>query len=79
MDNETFFKQFEELERKIESLINASNTHETANLELNNKIERLEKELRGKVEAEESYNREKELIRSKIDNLLVKFNQVEND
>ncbi|MBW2201132.1 MAG: hypothetical protein JRF71_09885 [Deltaproteobacteria bacterium] len=79
MDNEIIFKQFGELEKKIERLMRVCKSYEATNLEFTNKIERLEEELRGKVEAENSYNQERELIRSRIDNLLVKLPDIEED
>ena len=76
MDNELILDQFEEIERKVERLIDVCKTHEATNLELNNKIKRLEEELQGKVEADRNYAEEKALIRSKIDGLLVKLNEL---
>ena len=73
MDIEIIFRQFEELERKIDILVNACNANEAKNQELKKNIERLEEELQGKVEAENSYQHERELIRSKIDSLLGKL------
>ncbi|MGI9571597.1 MAG: hypothetical protein ACR2PH_18075 [Desulfobulbia bacterium] len=70
MDNESILKQFEEIEKKVENLINVCKSFETTKLELRNKVERLEEELQGKVEAENNYAQEKALIRSKIDGLL---------
>ena len=70
MDNEFILKQFDEIEKKVENLINVCKSFETTNLELKNKIERLEGELQGKVEAENNYAQERALIRSKIDGLL---------
>ena len=70
MDNELILKQFEEIEKKVENLINVCKSLKTTNLELRNKVERLEEELQGKVETENNYAQEKALIRSKIDNLL---------
>ncbi len=70
MDNESILKQFEEIEKKVENLINVCKSFETTKLELRNKVERLEEELRGKVEAENNYAQERALIRSKIDGLL---------
>ena len=70
MDNEFILKQFDEIEKKVESLINVCKSFETTNLELKNKVERLEEELQGKVEAENNYAQERTLIRSKIDGLL---------
>ena len=70
MDNESILKQFEEIEKKVENLINVCKSFETTKLELRIKVERLEEELRGKVEAENNYAQERALIRSKIDGLL---------
>jgi len=70
LDNEFILKQFEEIEKKVEHLINVCKSLKTTNLELRNKVERLEEELQGKVETENNYAQEKALIRSKIDSLL---------
>ena len=70
MDNEFILKQFDEIEKKVENLINVCKSFETTKLELRNKVERLEEELRDKVEAENNYAQERTLIRSKIDGLL---------
>jgi cell division septum initiation protein DivIVA len=70
LDNEFILKQFDEIEKKVENLINVCRSFETTNLELKNKVERLEEELQGKVEAENNYAQERALIRSKIDGLL---------
>jgi len=70
LDNEFILKQFEEIEKKVESLINVCKSFKTTNLELRNKVERLEEELQGKAETENNYAQERALIRSKIDGLL---------
>ncbi len=79
MENEIIFSQFEDLEKKVENLIKTCRSLELNNSELKNKIERLEEELKGKVEAENRYHQERELIRSKIDNLLGKFTDLDDD
>ena len=79
MDNEFILKQFEEIERRVEKLIELCNALEAANLDQKNKIKRLEEEIDGKVEAERSYAEEKALIRSKIDGLLVKLDKVSTE
>ena len=76
MDNEFIVGQFEEIEKKVEKLIDVLKSQETANLELKNKIKRLEEELQGKNEAESNYSQERALIRSKIDNLLVRLEDI---
>ena len=76
LDNEFILKQFNEIEQKVESLIEILNALKATNLEQKNKIKGLEEEIQGKVEAERSYAEEKALIRSKIDGLLVKLEDV---
>lgn len=55
-------------------LIELSKSLESKNAELENKIVQLEQELQNRVEAERSYTEEKSLVRSKIDDLLIKLN-----
>ena len=76
MDNEFILNQFEEIERKVEKLIETCKALEATNLEQKNKIKSLEEEIQGKVEAERNYAEEKALIRSKVDGLLVKLEEV---
>ena len=76
MENKVILQQFDEIEEKVERLIKVCKSFEATNLELRNKIERLEKELQGKVELENSYAEERGLIRSKIDSLLVKLEDI---
>ncbi|MBW1724746.1 MAG: hypothetical protein JRF60_07655 [Deltaproteobacteria bacterium] len=76
MDNEFIVGQFEEIEKKVEKLIDVLKSHETTNLELSNKNRRLEEELQGKNEVESNYSQERALIRSKIDSLLVRLEDV---
>ena len=76
MEKQAILSQFEEIENKVEKLIDVCKSLETTNLELNNKIERLEEALRGKVEAESSYQEERALIRSKIDSLLGRIEEI---
>ena len=76
MDNDAILKQFEEIEQKVDKLIEVCKSFEETKLELTNKIERLEKELQGKVEEESRYAEEKALIRSKVDSLLARLEDV---
>jgi len=76
LDNELILRQFEEIEIKVESLIEVNKSLEATNLELRNKIKRLEEELQGKVEAENNYVEERALIRSRIDSLLVRLEDI---
>ncbi|MEA3427776.1 MAG: hypothetical protein U9Q84_00860 [Thermodesulfobacteriota bacterium] len=76
MDNELILRQFEEIEEKVIKLIDVCKSHETTNAELKKTIKRLEQELQSKVEAEESYSKEKDLVQSKVDGLLVRLNNI---
>ena len=76
MDNDFVLKQFGEIEQKVERLIDNCNAQVAANSELKNKLIRLEEEIQGKVEAENNYAEEKALIRSKIDGLLARLDDI---
>jgi protein-arginine kinase activator protein McsA len=79
LDKEFVLSQFEEIERKVVKLIETCKALEATNLEQKNKIKSLEEEIQGKVEAEKTYTEEKALIRSKIDGLLVKLDEVSKE
>ena len=76
MDNEFILRQFEEIEEKVIKLIDVCKSHEADNAELRKTIERLEQELQTRVEAEESYSEERDLVQSKVDGLLVRLNNI---
>ena len=76
MDNEFILRQFEEIEEKVIKLIDICKSHEADNAELRKTIEKLEQELQTRVEAEESYSEERDLVRSKVDGLLVRLNNI---
>ncbi len=73
MDNNVIARQFEDIEQKVERLIEFCRQLEAKNSELSNKIEQLENDLQGKIEEEKRYQAEKDLIRSKVDSLLAKL------
>ena len=76
MDNDFVLKQFGEIEHKVEKLIETCKAQAVANSELKNKLNSLEEEIQGKVEAEKNYAEEKTLIRSKIDGLLARLDDI---
>ena len=76
MDNDFVLKQFGEIEHKVERLIENCKAQAVANSELKNKLTSLEEEIQGKVEAEKNYAEEKTLIRSKIDGLLTRLDDI---
>ncbi len=77
MDNELILLQFEEIEQKMEELINRSKSLKTTNTDLNTRIEYLEKELQDKTEIENNHIEERDLVRSKIDALLNRLEEKE--
>lgn len=76
MDSETILSHFDEIEQKVERLIDVCKSLESTKAELLDKIEKLEKDLQEKIETERRYATEKDLIRSKIDGLLVRLQEV---
>lgn len=76
MDNELILRQFEEIEEKVIRLIDVCKLQEADNAGLKKTIKRLEQELQSKVEAKESYLEERDLVRSKVDGLLVRLNNI---
>ena len=77
MDSELILKKFDEIEAKVERLVEVIKSLEATNLELKNQNDSLNEGLQNKINAEKSYNEERDLIRSKIDNLLVKLEGIE--
>lgn len=76
MDNETILRRFDEIEDKLEKVVAVCKSYEAVNLELKNKIVKLEGELQEKIEKEKGYLLEKNVIRSKIDSLLSKLDVI---
>ncbi len=79
MESETILRQFEQIEQRVENLINACKTLEANNANLKLKIEQLEEDLSQKREAEARHEEERALVRSKIDGLLAKFDITEDN
>ena len=74
VDTNEVMHRFDLLENKIESLIEHCKALENDNFELKQKVAQLEAVVAEKTESENQYSKQKELIRSKIDNLLEKIN-----
>ena len=72
MDNNVIH-QFDQIEEKVGNLIERCNLLEQLNLELSAQVNSLEAELTEKVEIENKHSEQKALIRSKIDDLLLKL------
>ena len=73
MDNNNVMRQFDQIEEKIGNLIERCNLLDKLNFELSVKVKSLEAELTEKVETENKHSEQKALIRSKIDNILSKL------
>lgn len=76
MENEVILRQFEEVERKVERLIQVNKSLQNVISDLKVRISQVEMELREKTEAETIYNEERTLIRSKIDSLLGRLEEI---
>ncbi len=74
MNDQEVLSQFDKIEKRVEKLIETCRSLEAANVELNNKYERLKQEANGKADAEKRYIEQRDLIRSKIDSLLSRLN-----
>ena len=68
--------QFDQIEKKIGNLINRCKSLENLNFELSAKVKSLEAELTRKAEIENKLSEQKVIIRSKIDNILSKLNDL---
>jgi|GEM_PF-187430 chromosome segregation ATPase len=76
LENEVILRQFEEVERKVERLIQVNKSLQNVISDLKLRISQVEMELREKTEAETIYNEERTLIRSKIDSLLGRLEEI---
>lgn len=76
MDNQSLMNQFETIESRLDALIQICKDKDDQNKELSLRIEQLEEELRTKAEAEQKYAEEKALIRSRVDQLLLRLEEI---
>ncbi len=70
MDIEIIVQKFDEIENKVEQLIETTAALEAANAELMEKNEQLEQELQNLREKEHRHEEVKVLIRNKIESLM---------
>ena len=76
MDDQSLINQFQTIESRLDALIQICKDKDNQNKELSLRIEKLEEELRTKVEAEQKYVEEKALIRSRVDQLLMRLDEI---
>ncbi|MFH1152513.1 MAG: cell division protein ZapB [Pseudomonadota bacterium] len=74
LDNEILDNKFNDIEEKVDFLIELCQTLQQENAELMSRVESLKLELDKKNETEERYVEQQAVIRSKIDGLLSKIN-----
>lgn len=76
MDADSIPQQFKRLEQKVEQLVQKCNDLREAKSGLENRVAELEQALRAKDAGEKRYQEEKSLIRSKVDDLVGRLDQV---
>ncbi|MGD9209817.1 MAG: cell division protein ZapB [Desulfobacteraceae bacterium] len=76
MDIEIIVQKFDEIENKVEQLIETTAALEAANAELMEKNEQLEQELQGMREKEHRNEEVKVLIRNKIESLMGRLGSI---
>ena len=76
MEEHNFPGQFKKLEDRIEELIKKCRDFQQTESELKTKIHALEGDLKAKADAEKEYTEEKTMVRTKIDDLLNRLDQV---
>jgi hypothetical protein len=76
LDKDLILRQFEQLEKKVENLVGICRSLTAANSELKLEIEGLQQELRKKIEDENIFNQERGLVRSRVDSLLARLENI---
>jgi hypothetical protein len=71
------FEKFEKIEQQVQELIEIRSKLEKENLDLKQYTSELERELQEKVEAENKYTEERELIRNKVDGILRRLGSIQ--
>jgi len=76
LDNDLILRQFDDIEQKVDRLIGVCKALEAEKSQLADKVATLEAALQQKVEEEKQFEAEKTLIRSKIDSLLSRLEDI---
>jgi hypothetical protein len=77
LDNNQITKNFDEIEIKIQKIIEVRKSQENELQELKDYIAQLEEELQEKIDAENKLIEERLFVRSKIDSLLSKLQDIQ--
>ena len=76
MDDQSLLNQFETIEKRLDALIQICKDKDNQNKELILRVEKLEEELRTKVKAEQKYAEERAQVRSRVDQLLMRLDDI---
>jgi chromosome segregation ATPase len=76
VDEDSISQQFDKLEERVEQLVRTCNDLQHAKSGLEAKVQELEQALRTKEATERGYIEEKSVIRSKMDDLLGRLDQI---
>ncbi|MDD2390813.1 MAG: cell division protein ZapB [Desulfobacterales bacterium] len=77
MESSQLLQQFEQIEYKVDYLLEACKAFETENSNLREKVTQLEIELQKKNENEAGFNGVKSQIRSRLDALMTKLEDIQ--
>lgn len=77
MANEIMDKQFVEIEKRIDLFLQKIKSLKDENKSLSKRISALEMELQRRLDLEKAFGEEKSLIRSKIEKLLSRLDDIE--
>jgi chromosome segregation ATPase len=77
LDNNQIEKNFDDIEVKIQKIIEVRQSQENELQELKDYIAQLEEELQEKIDAENKLIEERIFVRSKIDSLLTKLQDIQ--
>ncbi len=76
MDIDNVMLQFDQIEQKIGLLIKRCRRLEAENSQLTEKVRHLEATIQSNIETENRFAEQKEMIRSKIDNLMERLDHL---
>jgi hypothetical protein len=79
MDRETVIQQFNELEKRLEYLIETGKRLEAENLRLAQENQSLTVQLKEKEEAQRQHHELKDLVKSKIDSLMGRLDEISEE
>ena len=79
VDTETVLNQFTELEKRLDHLIETSKRLEAENSRLVQEKRILADQLQEKAEAERQHNELKDLVKSKIDSLMGRLDEISEE